>query len=196
MNDYHLTLELLGLPDQNLPVFKQARQARLNSIEKMLNMINVSKRLSPSLPQQAFRLDPIDPEWEDKMLYPRMDYGATIKQLACWVGISGFYAYNWNVICGNRNLRLLKLAYPFYTLYMFQKMYYDYSHNSLQVKLFDNYVNKRSVELFEENRYLFDTEGFKKFVYFQEDLKETLEKVHREANDHKESDFADSELLL
>ena len=64
------------------------------------------------------------------------------------------------------------------------------------MKLFDNYVNKRSVELYSENKYLFDTEGFKKFVYFQEDLKETLSKVHREANAHKESDFADSELIL
>ena len=64
------------------------------------------------------------------------------------------------------------------------------------MKLFDNYVNKRAVELYNENKYLYDTEGFKKFVYFQEDLKETLSKVHRQANEHKESDFADSELIL
>lgn len=70
------------------------------------------------------------------------------------------------MICGNRNLRLLKIAYPFYTIFMFQKIYYDYYYNYHQVKLFDNYVNKRAVELFDENKYLFDTEGFKKFVYF------------------------------
>lgn len=62
--------------------------------------------------------------------------------------------------------------------------------------MFDNYVNQRSQELFEENKYIFDTENFKKYVYFQEDLKETLEKVHRQANNHHASDFADSELLL
>jgi len=45
--------------------------------------------------------------------------------------------------------------------------------------LFDNYVNKRSLELYDENKYIFNTDNFKKFVYFQEDLKETLEKVHR-----------------
>ena len=50
MNDYKLTLELLGLPDQNLPVFKETRVNRLKSIEKILNMINVSKRLTPTLP--------------------------------------------------------------------------------------------------------------------------------------------------
>lgn len=53
MNDYMTTLELLGLPDQNLPVFKQKRIDRLNSIERMLNLINVSKRLSPQLPKNA-----------------------------------------------------------------------------------------------------------------------------------------------
>lgn len=74
---------------------------------------------------------------------------------------------------------MLKIAYPFYTAFMFQKIYFDYSYNMRQVNLFDNYVNNRSVELYEENKFLFDTEGFKKFVYFQEDLKETLEKVHR-----------------
>lgn len=162
----------------------------------MLNMINVSKRLSPTLPQQAFRLDPLDPEWEDQMLYPRMDHIATLKQFGALAGVTGFFIYNWNVICGNRNLRLLKLALPFYTVFMFHKIYFDYSYNKHQVDLFDNYVNKRAVELYDENKYLFDTEGFKKFVYFQEDLKETLSKVHRQANDHKESDFADSELMI
>lgn len=29
MNDYKETLELLGLPDQNLPVFKETRLKRL-----------------------------------------------------------------------------------------------------------------------------------------------------------------------
>lgn len=52
------------------------------------------------------------------------------------------------------------------------------------------------MELFEDNKYLLETENFKRYVYFQEDLRETLDKVHRQANEHKESDFADSELLL
>ena len=79
MNDYATTLELLGLPDQNLPVFKSKRIERLKSIERMLNLINVSKRLSPQLPQNAYKLDPLDPEWEDKMLYPRLDHTAFYK---------------------------------------------------------------------------------------------------------------------
>ncbi len=37
---------------------------------------------------------------------------------------------------------------------------------------------------------------FKKFLWWQEDLKETLEKVYRQANNHHASDFKDSELVL
>ena len=36
----------------------------------------------------------------------------------------------------------------------------------------------------------------KKFLWWCEDLRETLIRVHRQANDHKASDFKDSELIL
>ena len=36
----------------------------------------------------------------------------------------------------------------------------------------------------------------RKFVWWNQDLKETLARVHRQANDHEASDFKDSELLL
>ena len=36
----------------------------------------------------------------------------------------------------------------------------------------------------------------KKFVWWFEDLKETLVRVHRGANNHEASDFKDSELIL
>lgn len=132
----------------------------------MLNLINVSKRLSPQLPKTTFTLDPLDPEWEDKMLYPRLDHAAFYKQFACWVGMTGFYVYNFNVIAGNRNLKLLKLAYPIFSTFMFYKMHQDYRYNYEKVDLFDNYVKNRSLELFEDNKYLFETENFKRYVYF------------------------------
>ena len=37
---------------------------------------------------------------------------------------------------------------------------------------------------------------FKKFVWWNEDFKETLAKVYRQANNHDSSDFADSEVVL
>jgi hypothetical protein len=36
----------------------------------------------------------------------------------------------------------------------------------------------------------------KRFIWWFEDLKETLYRVHREANNHTASDFAESELIL
>ena len=36
----------------------------------------------------------------------------------------------------------------------------------------------------------------KRSVWWLEDFKETLAKVHRQANDNKESDFKDSEIVL
>ncbi len=62
--------------------------------------------------------------------------------------------------------------------------------------MFDDYVDSRAKELAQENSYLFNTENFKRHVYFLEDQKETLNYVHRQANDHKASDFKDSELML
>ncbi len=55
-----------------------------------------------------------------------------------------------------------------------------------------------------QNEYLFQHEGkimtinvdFKKFIWWQEDLRETLTKVYRQANNHHASDFKDSELIL
>jgi hypothetical protein len=37
---------------------------------------------------------------------------------------------------------------------------------------------------------------FKRFIWWQEDLRETLGKVSRQANNHHASDFKDSELIL
>lgn len=37
---------------------------------------------------------------------------------------------------------------------------------------------------------------FKKFIWYAEDLRETLGKVARQANNHHASDFKDSELIL
>ena len=36
----------------------------------------------------------------------------------------------------------------------------------------------------------------KRVIWWREDLKETLNKIYRQAHDHKASDFADSELIL
>lgn len=51
MLNYEESLKLLGLPDQNLPVFKHDRVNRLKSIDKILALMNIAKRLEPSYPR-------------------------------------------------------------------------------------------------------------------------------------------------
>jgi hypothetical protein len=74
-----------------------------------------------------FALDPTDPEWEDKMIYPYMDYWAMIKQVSYYGLFTAFYVYNWSTIIGNRRLRQLKYLYPVASASMISKIYFDYS---------------------------------------------------------------------
>jgi hypothetical protein len=78
-----------------------------------------------------FNLDHRDPEWEDKMIYPYMDYWAVLKQGTYWAALTGFFVYNWSTIMGNRRLRVLRFLYPTASVTMLSKMYYDYSSNLL-----------------------------------------------------------------
>lgn len=54
--------------------------------------------------------------------------------------MTAFYAFNYNVIAGNRNFKLLKIAYPIFSSVMIVKMHQDYRYNYEKVDLFDNYV--------------------------------------------------------
>jgi hypothetical protein len=72
----------------------------------------------------------------------------------------------------------------------------NYTTQLEKVRLFDEYVNIRSQELIHQNTYLLEHEDVKRFVWWSEDFKETLKRVHRQANNHDASDFKDSELLL
>jgi hypothetical protein len=60
MDSYYTTKFLLGLNDGNLPVHKGMRQKRYKSIEKMLDLLDVVKRIGPRAPVEAIYLDPSD----------------------------------------------------------------------------------------------------------------------------------------
>ena len=79
---------------------------------------------------------------------------------------------------------------------IFGSAYSEYKQQILKINLFDEYCWLRSQELAKQNEYLFEHEDFKKSIWFTEDLKETLAKMHRQANNHHSSDFKDSELIL
>ena len=196
MENYNLSMHLLGVRDQNLPVFKEARYRRLASIGKLQNMITVLPRLAPKIPEHLAKLDETDPEWDDKMIYPTVEHTKFAYQFFYWGALTTFYAYNWNVIHGNKRLRHLANLYPLLSLYMLGRIGVDYHGQVARVGLFESYCEERARELIEQNRFLLDHPHYKRYVYFYEDMKETLIRVHRQANDHEASDFKDSELLL
>jgi hypothetical protein len=60
MDSYHEIKYLLGINEGNLPVHKGMRQKRYNSIEKVLDLLDISKRIGPKAPLEALYLDPSD----------------------------------------------------------------------------------------------------------------------------------------
>lgn len=196
MENYALSIRLLGLHDQNLPLFKESRTRRLKSIEKMVKLINTMDRLIPPVPKGLFTLDALDPEWDDKMVYPVVNYTKYLMKIQYWGLITLFYGYNWNVLHSNRRLRVLANMYPFVSTIFLGNMIYSYNNEIEKVNLFENYCEVRTKELLENNKHMLEHEDYRKAIYFLEDMKETLTMVHRQANNHDSSDFKDSELLL
>jgi hypothetical protein len=60
MDSYYQVKYLLGLNTGNLPVHKGMRQKRYQSIEKVLDLLDVAKRIGPKAPLEALYLDPSD----------------------------------------------------------------------------------------------------------------------------------------
>jgi hypothetical protein len=95
MDLIQVTWKLLNLHDQNLPISKERRYARLESVSKMKKLIRTMIRTRPQLPRELTSLDPNDPEWEDKMIYPSMEHGKFLGQGLLWMGLQGFFIYNY-----------------------------------------------------------------------------------------------------
>ena len=60
MDFYFTTVALLGLRDQNLPPFKDARLRRYKSVKKMVDLVKVASTLAPPIPLEALELNPFD----------------------------------------------------------------------------------------------------------------------------------------
>ena len=60
MDSYYSVKYLLGLNSGNLPVHKGMRQKRYKSIEKMLDLFDIMKRIGPKKPMEVISLDPND----------------------------------------------------------------------------------------------------------------------------------------
>ncbi|KRX02572.1 hypothetical protein PPERSA_11912 [Pseudocohnilembus persalinus] len=196
MDSYFTAITLLGLRDQNLPPFKEARLKRYKSIKKMVELIDTAGKLAPKVPVEAFQLNPMDPEWDDDMNYPTIEHGKFVWQGAAFGFNLFLYAYNYNNMTANIRLRSMRYLFPVFSVAIFGNIYWEYKSQLTKVNLFDEYIQLRAKELVSQNEYLFEHEDFKRFVWWFEDYKETLSRVHRQANNHESSDFKDSELIL
>ena len=95
MDLIQVTWKLLNLHDQNLPVSKEKRYSRIESISKMKKLLRTMVRTRPELPRELTTLDATDAEWEDKMIYPVVEYLRFSRMALVWVGWQVFYLYNY-----------------------------------------------------------------------------------------------------
>jgi HEPN domain-containing protein len=64
------------------------------------------------------------------------------------------------------------------------------------VRLFDEFCNIRAQELISQNAYLLEHDDVKRHIWWTEDLRDTLRRIHRQGNSHTPEDFKDSEIIL
>ena len=172
------------------------RQARYESVEKMLDLLDVVKRIGPRFPLDAMFLDPHDSEWDDDMTYLYVEY-PYYKKYMLFASITTFiFLFNYNVFFQNKNLQFVTKATLGLLFLTSNQLYYKYRKQVLRCNLFDEYVQMRADELIKEREPLLYSEDMKKWIWFTADLQETLMRTHRQSFKNNASDFADSELLL
>ena len=172
------------------------RQKRYESVEKMLDLLDVVKRIGPRFPLQTMLLDPHDPEWDDDMTYLYVDYPA-YKQHMMYLSLTAFlFLYNYNIFFHNKNFSFITKAVLGYSFLHSQLLYIKYRKQVLRCNLFDEYVQMRADELIKEREHMLKGEEMRKWVWWSADLQETLIRCHRQSFNNDQSDFADSELLL
>ena len=172
------------------------RQKRYESVEKMLDLVDVAKRVGPKFPLDAMFLDPHDPEWDDDMTYLYVEY-PYYKKFMLFASVTSFiFLYNYNIMFHNKNMAFVTKATLGSLFVVSNFVYYKYRKQVLRCNLFDEYVQLRADELIAEREHLLKGEQMKRWVWWTADLQETLMRCHRQAYRNDASDFADSELLL
>lgn len=159
MDYYGLFTLLVGARDGNLPPYKDARLQRYKSVQKVMELMIMASKLVPSFPVRALTLDPLDPEWDDIMPFPVIDYP---NYALFGLGVLGnfwFYAYNYNTFTGNFRFRNIRYFFPFINALLIGRAFYKYNNNLLRVNLFDEYNWLRAQELVQQNEYLLQHDG-------------------------------------
>ena len=172
------------------------RQKRYESVDKMLDLLDVAKRIGPKFPLDAMFLDPHDQEWDDDMTYLYVEY-PYYKKYMMFASITTFmFLYNYNIMFHNKNMAFVTKATLGSLFIVSNFIYYKYRKQVLRCNLFDEYVQLRADELIAEREHLLKGDQMKEWVWFTADLRETLARCHRQSFKNDSSDFADSELLL
>lgn len=172
------------------------RQKRYESVEKMLDLVDVAKRIGPRFPLDALFLDPHDAEWDDDMTYLYVEY-PYYKKYMIFASVTSFlFLYNYNIMFHNRNMAFATKATLGMLFVVSNFLYYKYRKQVLRCNLFDEYVQLRADELVAEREHLLRGPAMKQWVWFSADLNETMMRCHRQSFKNDASDFADSELLL
>ena len=196
MERYFTTISLLGLNDGNLPVHRGMRQRRYESVEKMLDLLDVAKKIGPKAPWRTLILDPFDSEWDDDMTYLYVDH-AFYRAWLTYASVMGFFfLYNYRAFFHNKNFAFVTKSTLGLTWVFSNLVYWKYRKQVLRCNLFDEYVQMRADELVKQNEKQLKSEEMKRWVWYTADLEETLARCHRQAYNNDASDFADSELLL
>ena len=196
MERYFTTIALLGVDRGNLPVHRGMRQKRYESVEKMLDLLDVARRIGPKFPLDALFLDPHDPEWDDDMTYLYVDYPYYKKYIMFASFTSFLFLYNYNIMFHNKNMAFVTKATLGSLFVVSNFLYYKYRKQVLRCNLFDEYVQLRADELVAEREHLLKGPQMKEWIWYTADLQETMTRCHRQSFKNDASDFADSELLL
>ena len=199
MDRYHLATSLLGLWDEKtwMPIFRGPRYRRYQSIDKIMDLMEVANKSSPVFPVDALMLNPMDDEWDDQMTYININYAWIWEHAFFKIGIPlAMYVYNHNLIHYNYHYRALKWFLPVVMLVQFEACYKYYRTQLTKGLLFDEYVQARADELIAQRQHLLYTPEVKNYIRWGIDFKETMDKVKREATNNHPSDFKTAELAL
>jgi hypothetical protein len=196
MDNYYLVKELLGLNNGNLPVHRGMRQKRYESIDKMLDLLDVVQRIRPKLPTNVLYLDPSDPEWEDDMNYMHPNYELWRSRFSYFSLMFFLYIYNYQIIAHNAHWRFLHKVVLTGMIYYTSRTIFNYRKDVLRANLFDEYVQLRADELIEQHLPNLKSEAVKKYIWYELDLTDTLGRSQRQSYLNTSEDFKDAELIL
>ena len=74
LKGFSLIMKTLDVNQIDFLYFRGTRQKRYESIEKMLDLLDVCTKIGPRFPTDAMFLDPNDSEWDDDMTYLYVEY--------------------------------------------------------------------------------------------------------------------------